>query len=475
MVGITSFGVHLPVYRLRREEIGRMWGRAGGEGARAVAGYDEDPITMAVAAVLDCLKRTGGEADRLFLATTTSPYREKQAAAVVASAADLREDCHTADFSGSLRASSSALMAALDAVSAGAGKSAIVVASDMRAGAAKGSLEATLGDGAAALTVGTENVVAELEGSYSVYSDFTDYWRLDEDRFLRSAEGRFIDEAGYFPIMERVIGGLLDRYGLKSGDFSRIVYYASDSRQHGALARRLRLEKEKVQPPLYDAVGNTGTAAVLLMLGAALEQAKAGERILVVGYGDGADAFIFRVTGEIEKFRRIPLVSDKLVGKVFVSYGQYLTWRGIIPVETQTLPERPPLSLPARFRERRAISALYGVKCRRCGTPQFSPLGQNIRVCVKCQAKDEFEPYRFSDKRGTLFTYSVDSLMPTLNPPGVNGVVDFEGGGRLVCELTDCIVENLKVGMPVEMTFRRMFVNRGIISYFWKARPVAPA
>ena len=102
----------------------------------------------------------------------------------------------------------------------------------------------------------------------------------------------------------------------------------------------------------------------------------------------------------------------------------------------------------------------------------MNQLGQTVRVCVKCQTKDQFEPYKFSDKKAKLFTYSVDQLMPTLNPPGVNGVVDFEGGGRLIVEFTDCDANKMKVDMPMEMTFRKMFTSRGIHNYFWKAKPV---
>jgi uncharacterized OB-fold protein len=90
-----------------------------------------------------------------------------------------------------------------------------------------------------------------------------------------------------------------------------------------------------------------------------------------------------------------------------------------------------------------------------------------------CHTKDNFEDYKFSHRKGKLFTYSVDHLQPTLNPPGVNGVVDFDGGGRLVCELTDCDPARVEAGMPVEMTFRKLYQSRGINSYFWKAKPVS--
>jgi hydroxymethylglutaryl-CoA synthase len=472
MAGITSIGAYLPMFRLNREEIAKIWGSRGGPGARAVAGYDEDTMTLAVAAALDCLKRGGVNADGLFLATTTAPYREKLSAAVLASVADLNAECHTADYTNSLRASTAALKAANDAVKAGSAKQVMVVAADTRQGAAKGAMEQTLGDGAAALTVGKDKVIAEIENSYSLTSDFTDVWRLDEDKFPRAAEGRFVDEVGYLPTLQAAVEGLLKKSKLKISDFASVVYYASDARQHAALAKRLKLDKAQVQDPLYSAIGNTGAAAVFMMLAAALEKAKPGDRILFIGYGDGADVFALRVTDEITKFQKKPVVSGQLAGKANITYGQYLTWRGLVPIEASTLPERSPISLQTRWRQRKIIMSLTGVRCKKCGQPQMNQIGQTIRVCVKCQTKDQFEPYKFSDKQAALFTFSVDQLMPTLNPPGVNGVIDFEGGGRIICELTDCDVNKVKVGMVVEMTFRKMFTSRGVINYFWKAKPV---
>ncbi len=473
MVGITSVGAYIPVYRLNRDEIARIWAGRSIGGTRAVAGYDEDTVTMAVAATLDCLARRESEVNGFSLATTTAPYKEKQSAAIIASAADLSGECHTADFTDSLRALTIAVKSAIDAVKSGSARNVVVTASDCRMGAAMGTLEQVLGDGAAALMIGSEGVIAEVEGSYSVFNDFTDFWRAEDDAFIRSAEGRFIDDVGYLPTMQEAISGLMDKYDLTSKDFSKIVYYAADARQHAGLARRMKFDKDQVQEPLYDKIGNTGTAAALLMLLAALEDSKAGDRLLFVSYGDGSDAFILRVTEDISIIRDRPVIKDRLAGKVSISYGQYLNWRNLVPVEASTLPERPALSLPSRWRERRAISALYGAKCKKCGTPQISQIGQTPRVCVNCQARDEFEDYKFSDKKGILFSYAIDRLQPTLNPPGVNGVIDFDGGGRLICELTDCDLDEVGVGMPVEMTYRKMFYSRGINNYFWKAKPVS--
>ena len=472
MVGITSIGAYIPMYRLTREEIGRMWRTRGMGGEKAVAGYDEDTVTMAVAAAQDCIKQRRKKVNGLYVATTTAPYKEKQNAAIVASVIDLDRRCATADFTNSLRAGTTAMKSALDAVKSGSADSIVVIASDCRTGAPKGRFEQLLGDGAAALAIGSGEVIAEIEGSCSIYNDFTDVWRTEADRFVRSGEGRFVDDEGYMPTMEEVISELMKTYSLSPGDFSKIVFSASDNRQHADLGKRLGFGSSQIQDPLFSEIGNTGTAGAFIMLIAALEQANPGDRILFANYGDGSDAFLLRATEAIAGIRTKPMMKDRLARRRTVDYGTYLNWRNLVPMEASSLPERDEPSLASRWRERRVISPLFGVKCRKCGTPQIHPIGQTVRICVACQSKDEFDDYRFSDKRGKLFTYAVDHLQPTKNPPGLNGVVDFDGGGRLTCELTDCDLDQVKIGMPVEMTFRKLFQGKGIVNYFWKAKPI---
>jgi uncharacterized OB-fold protein len=208
------------------------------------------------------------------------------------------------------------------------------------------------------------------------------------------------------------------------------------------------------------------------MLMAALEEANPGDRILMANYGDGVDAFILRVTEAITNFQTKPLMQDRLNKNRSIDYGTYLNWRDLMPLEAASLPPRGEPSLSSRWRERKIISTLSGVKCKNCGMPQIHTIGQNIRICVQCQSKDNFEEYRFSDKKASLFTYAIDHLQPTKNPPGLNGVIDFEGGGRLICELTDYDLKKVEIGMPVEMTFRKMSQEEGIVNYFWKAKPI---
>lgn len=472
MAGIASIGVYVPIYRLSGEEIGRMWRIKGAGGEKAVAGYDEDTLTMAAAAVLDCIKGTDKQAGAFYLASATAPYREKQNAAIIASVVDMDRTCLTADFSNSLRAGTTAMRAGIDAVRSGSAERVVVAASDCRLGAPGGKFEQLFGDGAVAIMVSSDNVFAEVEDAYSIFSDFTDQWRTCTDPFVRSGETRFVDEVGYLPTMTEAVLGLMDRCKLALSDISKFVFSALDGRLHAQLARKLGLDSSQVQNPLFARIGNTGTPAGLLMLAVALEDAQPGDRILFANYGDGADVFTFRVTDSIDSIRIRPRPSDRLAVKRSIDYGTYLSWRDLVPLEPSSLPERAEPSLAARWRDRKMVSALCGVKCRRCGTPQMHPIGQNVRVCVACQGKDDFEPYKFSDKTGKLFTYAVDQLQPTKNPPGLNGVVDFDGGGRLICELTDYDLDKVAIGMPVEMTFRKLFQGKGIINYFWKAKPV---
>ncbi|MFC1494471.1 hydroxymethylglutaryl-CoA synthase family protein [Thermodesulfobacteriota bacterium] len=472
MIGITSIGAYIPIYRIKREKIAGMWGTRSIGGEKSVAGYDEDSITMAVAAVRKCQSSGADNADGLYFATTTAPYREKQCAAIIAGVAGLNRNCITADFSNSLRSGTSALKSAIDAVKCGSCKQVLVTSSDCRLGMPRGSFEQLFGDGAAAVAIGSEGVMAEIESCHSIFSDFTDVWRTDADRFAKSGEGRFISDEGYFPIMKEAISTAMETQSLKPGDFSKIIYGATDARQHANLAKKLGFEASQVQSPFFSEVGHMGTAGTLVMLAAALEEAKPGERILLANYGDGADIFILRIAEEITGFPFKPPIKEQLKKTRAIDYGTYLDWKGLMPLDRTSLPPRGPLSLASRWRERKIVSTLTGVKCRDCGTPQIHTIGQNIRICVQCQARDNFDEYRFSDKKATLFTYAIDILQPTRNPPGVNGAIDFEGGGRLLCELTDYDLEKVEIGMPVEMTFRKLTEGDEVVNYFWKAKPI---
>jgi hydroxymethylglutaryl-CoA synthase len=472
MGGIISYGAYIPLYRLDRAEIAKAWGIPGAPGEKAVANYDEDSITMSVAACLDCL----GDVDRqqvdgLFLATTTSPFRERQAAAIVARAVDLRPDALTTDYANSLRGGTLALKAALDAVESGSLKQVLVVATDCRLGAAQGMREFILGDGAAALLVGKSNVIAKVADSRTVYSDIMDVWRAEGDRFVRSWEDRFAIDKGYTQTVVEAVAAVMKSCRLGPGDITKAALYNPDPRSHHGLARALGLDStNQIQDTLFFSAGNTGTAQVVMMLVEVLEGAKAGDKILMASYGDGSDAFILEVTEGISKISgRRGIKGHAGIKKNLRNYEAYARIRQLIPIEP--LP-RPPKLIPSavvQWRQSKQNLALYGSKCKRCGKPQY-PVQ---RVCAYCSSVDDFEPYRFSDKKATLFTYSFDNLgfAVTDVPPVGGGVINFEGGGRILCQVTDCDQEEVQIGMPVEMAFRKLYQAEGIPAYCWKAKP----
>lgn len=480
MVGIKRFGIHVPVYRLDANEISMFWHkRPSRAGKKAVAGFDEDCITMATSAVIDCYKNVQScvndgidKIDLFCLSTTCSPYKEKQSAAIVAKACGVRENALVVEFSGSLRSGSIALRLIGAALASGYFNEAVIVSSECRRGIPGSELEQTLGDGAVAFVLSRSEgeSLAVLEQVVSVYKSSTDFWRKDGDRYVRKTEQRFIDEAVFMPIMEKTIKELLEGGRFTPDDFSKVVIYGYSERVVNKLAQKIGFRSFQLEDNMFRETGNMGIPSAFLMLCCALSSSKPGDLILFATYGDGADAYVLRTTERVRELSREGILR-KLVNTIDISYADYLKWHDIMEVELPNLAPRLRPSVIAQWRRSEAVLALEGVKCIKCGTPQYSPIGQAIRVCVKCQAKDSFEPYRFSDKKGVLFTYSLDFLQTGKNFPGVNGVIDFEDGGRLVCELTDCLPEQVQPGIAVEMTLRR-FSEYETITYFWKARPV---
>ena len=469
MIGITSFGAYVPAYRLTRDEISRAWSTRSLGGERAVAGHDEDSLTMAVGATLDCMNYSQQQADGLFFASTTSPYKEKQAAAIIAAALDLPEKTRTADFTDSLRSGTIALSSAIDAVKSGSAENIIVAISDSRMGAGKSQFEQLFGDGAVALTIGSADVIASVEGSYSLFSELFDMWRVEGNTFVQSWEERFILTEGYMSVMQKIVSGVMEKYKLTPKEFAKVVLYGPDARSHANLAKRLGFDLQtQVQDLLFQSIGNAGAAALPMMVVNALSEASPEDRILVANYGDGGDAFILKVTKNVKKVQGKQKSKERLARKTYIDYERYLNWRDLVPSEEPRRPESRPPSITCLWRERRSVLSLYGSRCNQCGTVQYPPQ----RVCAKCQAKDDFKDYKLSDKQGRIFTYGIDHLTSSRESPAIIGVVDFEGGGRLMCEVTECEPSHVKIGMPVEMCLRQRSQKGSIHNYLWKARPV---
>jgi len=467
MAGITSFSAYVPLSRMGQGTAG--W---TARNERAIASFDEDSLTMAVAATMNCITDADrAEIDSVLFASTTSPYREKQAATMLATVVDLGNEVFCADIANSLRSGTVALRAGLDAIKAGSARKVLVAAADMRIPQPRSGNDTIFGDGAAALVLGDSNVVVEVEDSYSISHEIQDVWRLDTDEYVRSWEDRFVFEQGYLRAMPQAISAFLDRLGAGAGDFSKAIFYAPDTRRHREIATTVGLDyKSQVQAPMFDTVGNTGAASALMMLVAALEEASPGDRILFASYGDGVDVFSLRVTKEIDNVKPTTSLKGYLESKRLLDdYEAYLRWRGLLDVAPSA--RRPGLRVPsaaAMFRESGTDLRLYGVQCQTCGYQQYPAQ----RVCTKCNTKDNFQPVRFSDRKATINTFSMDYLGTTPEPPTGVCMIDFDGGGRMMAMITDRVPEDVKIGMPVEMTFRRLYTAEGIHNYYWKCMPI---
>lgn len=470
MPGIVSYGAYVPIYRLSREAIGAMWNKAVAKGEKAVANADEDTVTMGVEAVLDCLNGMDrNQVDGLYFATDSPPYVEKQSASIIRAATDLREDILTFDVSHSLRSAGSAMKAAMDAVKAGSAKRVMVAAAERRIPAPNSEFELQFGDGAAAFLVGDTDVAALLEGSYHISSQFVDIWKKPQDTYMQSWEDRFVRDEGYMKMIPQAVAGLMKKLGLTPKAITKAAFYGPDARTHASIGSAMGLDpKTQIQPPLLESIGNTGTALAPMILVAALEEAKPGDLILFATYGDGADAFLFKVTGQIDKVRNRRGVKRHLASKMMLpNYGKYVEIRELMEGEAGRRPARRS-SLPVIWRERQHLFPLYGQKCRSCGNIQYP----KQRICIYCQAKDNFELIRLSDKTGKVFTFSMDQRAVEIVLPKVFTVVDLDGGGRFYSVMTDRDPSKVALGMPVEMTFRIQLEGSGLYNYFWRVRPI---
>jgi len=439
-----------------------------------VANFDEDSVSMAVAAAIDCLNgREREEIDGLLFATTTPPYAEKQCASIIATALDLRRDIFTADITDVLRAGTTALKSALDSVAAGSAKNVLVVASDNRQGAPKGEAERNSGDGAVAFIISEDAVIAEQAGSYTITENMMDTWRSAGDQFVRSWEDRFAIEEGLERIMGEAVSGFIEKEGVSVKDVAKLALYSPDARRHGQLARHLGFQPEQVQDPLFGRMGNTGAAFPLMLLAGALEDGSPGQLLLTVAYGDGSDVLGFRTTSKVgERGHGLGVSGFLDSGQVLDSYETYAKWRNVWLTDSSSRrPDPQSPSVTALWRESDQNIKFHGGVCNQCGYVQYPPQ----RVCVECQSRDDSTPIRLSDKLGTVFTYSLDYLAGTVDTPLAVVVVDYEPGGRVLCMMTDREVGEVQIGMPVQMSFRKLRVVNGIHNYYWKAVPLRRA
>jgi hydroxymethylglutaryl-CoA synthase len=457
--GIRAYATYIPRYRVARGTIAGAWGAPPRPGAIAVRAFDEDSLTMAQSAAARLLELTPLP-DALCFASTTAPHWQRSAAGLIAAFCDLPARTATADFGGSLRCATAALRAALDAAACGRGT--IVAAADARDARPESAQEMMFGDAAAAVAVGPEGAVAELEACVSRYDDFLDEWRREGDEYVQSFPSRFSTSRGYVANIVAAARDLLAEAGIGPSEIARAAIQSPDGAAHREAARAIGLDPESVEDPRADEFGVSGCASPLLTLARALDGASPGDRILLAAYGDGADAFLFRVTAAIESLPR-PLVGGGAPAIEHATYTVHTKLRRWL----REAAGGAEISNVLWEREEPQTVRLHGTFCSRCAKIQY-PM---TRVCGVCHAREGLVEKPLA-RSGQVFTFTRDYLYESPAPPTVMCVVELDDGARFLCQMTDCIEAEAAIGARVALTPRRLRGGGSMHHYYWKCRPV---
>lgn len=479
MAGIVGYGAYIPRLRIPRESIvaANVWmnpalaGLARGE--RSMTNWDEDSITLAVEAARDAMAGHERVAiTGISLASTTMPFADRQNSAIVAGALRLPDGIGAADRTGSLRAGTGALADALAAAHDEDGL-ALCIAADTRQARPASVQELGFGVGAAALFVGQKGVIAEHLGTYSRTEDFIDHFRPEGERFDYVWEERWAREQGFLRIIPEAIAGLLAETGVTADAIDHLLVPVMVRGVAQGVAKATGIPETALRDQLAANCGDTGTAHPLLMLAHALEDAKPGEKILLCGFGGGCDALLFEATDAITGYRPPRGVTGSLARRrEEPNYMKFLTFNGLLDVEKGLRADEDKwTALSALHRNRDFLTAFMGGHCTQCGTLQIP----KTRVCVNpnCGAHNTQEDEPFAEKPASVMSWTADRLAYSIDPPAHYGMVQFEGGGRLMSDFTDVDPDAVAVDMPVRMVFRikDRDEQRGFVRYFWKAAP----
>jgi hydroxymethylglutaryl-CoA synthase len=344
-VGIVGYGVYIPRYRLKIEEVAKMWGTEAERVKRgilveekAVPGPDEDTATIAVEAARNAVRKAGinpQDIGAIYVGSESHPYAVKPTAAIVAEAIEATPDLTAADFEFACKAGTAGIQTCMGMAEAGMIKYGMAIGSDTAQGAPGDPLEYTAAAGGGAFIVGKNGseTLATIEGTYSYTTDTPDFWRREMRPYPKHG-GRFTGKPAYFKHVLSAAYGLLRQLKLTPQDFAYAVFHQPNGKFPLQAAAELGFKKEQVLPGLLTIkIGNTYSGATMIGLAATLDQAKAGDRILAVSYGSGAgsDAFSFVVRDAIESKREAtPKVLDYVNNKVNIDYGTYAKFRQLL-------------------------------------------------------------------------------------------------------------------------------------------------
>ena len=343
-IGIVGYGSYIPRYRIKLEEIAKVWGADAPSYKRglmlfekSVPAPDQDVITMSVEAARNALVRAGIDGinvNALYIGSESHPYAVKPSGTTVAEAIGAVPNCHVADFEFACKAGSEGMYVAYNLIKSGEMDYAMGIGADTSQGAPGDALEYSASAGAAAFIFGRRNVIATVDHTATFMTDTPDFWRREHSPYPAHG-GRFTGEPAYFRTTMGCAKALLEKSGMKPRDFRYVVFHQPNGKFPQRAAQMLGFsEKQYITGWLTPWLGNTYSGASPMGLTAILDEAKPGNKIMMVSYGSGAgsDGFVFTVTDHIRgKAKLAPRTRPQLdENKTYLDYGTYVKYRGKI-------------------------------------------------------------------------------------------------------------------------------------------------
>lgn len=340
MIGIVSYGFYVPKYRIKVDDIAKTWGKNPEDvknslkiREKAVAGNDEDSLTMAyesASMALSGLSLKNDDISAIFFGSETPPYVVNPASTILGEFLGIDHNYLAYDTQFACKAATGAIISATSLVKSGFTNYALVVAADKANSKPHDPLEYTASSGSAAVLLGDNNVILEIIDQTSFSSDTPDFWRREGIRYP-SHGGRFTGKPSYFYHIQKAVKKILTRTKLNPSDFNHAVFHMPNGKFPREVASSLGFSQLQIEPSLVvDFLGNSYTATALTGLISVLEIAKPGQLILLSSYGSGAgsDAFVLKVTKNINKRKRN--FSKTVADKKYINYPTYLKFMNTI-------------------------------------------------------------------------------------------------------------------------------------------------
>src|SRR5512133_1408457 len=336
--GIIGYGAYVPRYRLPGSEVARVW--TGGKGGspvkeKAVAGLDEDVITMSIEAARNAVARARIDPQELravWVGSESHPYAVKPSGTVVAEAIGASHNIQSGDWEFACKAGSEAMVAATAMVGSGMGRYALAIGMDTAQGKPSDALEYTAAAGGGAYILGpADESLAIINSAYSYVTDTPDFWRREYQKYPEHGM-RFTGEPAYFKHITEAATHLMEASGTTAKDYKWAIFHQPNSKFPQRVAGQLGFSMEQIQPGLLvPVIGNTYAGAAVIGLTATLDLAQPGDRILVVSFGSGAgsDAFDITVTDKIaDRAGRAIKTQDYIKRRTEIDYATYVRFRG---------------------------------------------------------------------------------------------------------------------------------------------------